>query len=812
MLKGWPQGLDRGTVSLPLPAALPLRPQGSTRSIPPMKFTVADLLDQLSTSESLPVAKLEKTLGISADDDKEQLRIGLDALSRLALIEQSDDGLRRQEIPDLIPARLRCSSKGFCFALREDGGEDIYIRDHQINHAWNGDRVLVRLTREGGRRRSPEGAVQCILERTTESLLAQVEQQEERLMAVPLDDRLLTSIELPSADAIHLHPEQESVVEVRIDRFPVAQFGARGHVARSLPVHGGEVADGELLLAKHRLHERPSPPKAGLRTAVGKERDDRTDLPTLLLVGWKEQEAPTMPALSLEQREEGGWRLWLHAPSLAERVTPDGALDLWLRDQADSLCLGRRWLPLLPPSLSKDAAFQPGMSAPALSLAMELAPDGSMEHFRFSLTTIRPDGRVDEETMGALTDRKPRARSVPATLKPLKDHLPLLEQLIEVSARLRERRRATGSIELALPMPDLPRLGDLRVPPPETCGAGWLVELPESHPVAILREAVLLAERCLGQHLAALELPGLFALNPPPDPEELNEVAKAALALEIPLELSAEGNANATEMAAAFAATDRCRPLQQQLADALAPEQLSAEAGPHVLAGEPVALAPWCCPTLHYSDLWNQQVLITLLLEGKNRPSVRHRTTVDLARDSCHGAVDWPLLTPSQLSPFQSALARGLAQRLTSRARVLQEVSQDVLALAQARHAESLVGQTLPGVISGVQSYGFFVEVPPSQVEGLVHVSSLKDDWYEYRSRQSRLVGRKFRRTYMIGDPVEVVIEKVDPLRHQIDLAVIQPELPEPSSSNEPLPPLEDNGYGDGSDEADDDDGALYAD
>jgi ribonuclease R len=60
-------------------------------------------------------------------------------------------------------------------------------------------------------------------------------------------------------------------------------------------------------------------------------------------------------------------------------------------------------------------------------------------------------------------------------------------------------------------------------------------------------------------------------------------------------------------------------------------------------------------------------------------------------------------------------------------------------------------------------------------VEGLVHVSSLKDDWYEYRSRQSQLVGRKSRRTYMVGDPVEVVIEKVDVLRHQIDLSVLAP-------------------------------------
>jgi len=87
-------------------------------------------------------------------------------------------------------------------------------------------------------------------------------------------------------------------------------------------------------------------------------------------------------------------------------------------------------------------------------------------------------------------------------------------------------------------------------------------------------------------------------------------------------------------------------------------------------------------------------------------------------------------------------------------------------------------------VISGVQSYGFFVEVPPSQVEGLVHVSSLVDDWYEYRSRQNRLVGRKNRRTYMLGDRVEVVIQKVDVLRHQIDLAVVLAEGDEADSAD----------------------------
>jgi ribonuclease R len=155
---------------------------------------------------------------------------------------------------------------------------------------------------------------------------------------------------------------------------------------------------------------------------------------------------------------------------------------------------------------------------------------------------------------------------------------------------------------------------------------------------------------------------------------------------------------------------------------------------------------------------------------------VRHKTRVDIAGDSSHGLIDWPLMPPSQIQPLEEGRSNALINRLNSRCRFAAELQADALAMAQARQAEPLVGQTLTGVISGVQSYGFFVEVPPSQVEGLVHVSSLKDDWYEYRSRQNRLVGRKNRRTYMLGDAVDVTIQKVDVLRHQIDLAVVLPE------------------------------------
>jgi ribonuclease R len=744
-----------------------------------MKFTVADLLDQLSTQEPLPQSKLEKALGLSTKPEKQQLRIGLDALKRLELVQDSEAGLLRRDNPELIPARLRCSSKGFCFALREDGGEDVYIREHQLNHAWNGDRVLVKVTREGGRRRSPEGGVQCILERHTTSLLAQVEHQQERLVATPLDDRLLTSVELPEGDATHLDPEQQSVVEVLIDRYPVAQFAPQGHVARQLPVNGGETADLDLLLTKHRLNARPSSPRASLRNLEPKERTDLTGQPVLLLEIWTGREAPVLPALGLEERPEGGFTLWLHSPAVAERFNPGSSLDLWLREQADALCVGKQWLPLLSPALSKASAFKVNEAQAAVSVAMELDSEGKLEGYRFCRSQIRPVASADLPALIALAERKPKSRTVPATLKPLKNQLDLLSGLITVSTLLRQQRLANGSIELDLAMPPMESLGDLLTPAPTPGLQGWLEQLPAHHPQAILREVVVLADRALGSHLAALALPAIYAQNPAAEATDLNDVARAALALEIPLELGEEGHASAAELAAAFATTDRCRALQQQLRAVLPQQLLSTSPGENCMAGlrgEEAALAPWCCPTLRYADLWNQQVLVLLLSEGKDRPSVRHKVSVDLASPACHGAIDWPLLAPSHLSPFLQALEHGIVQRLNGRRRFQQELENDLVAMAQARQAEPLVGLVRPGVISGVQSYGFFVEVPPSNVEGLVHVSSLKDDWYEYRSRQNRLVGRKNRRTYMLGDPVEVEIEKVDVLRHQIDLAVVLPE------------------------------------
>ena len=784
-----------------------------------MKFTVADLLDQVPEEGNLETAKLEKILRLTNRSEKQSLELALQGLKRLGILDLDSDGLIcRGAAEDLVEARLRCSSKGFCFAIRDDGGDDIYIRDHQLNHAWNGDRVLVRLTREGGRRRSPEGGVQCILERSTTSLLAAVEQQDEKVVAVPLDDRLLATIELTPEDASHAEkPIGEAVAEVVLDRYPIAQFPAQGHVARSLPLDGGSGADRELMLTKANLHQRQTPPRASFKTPSPKKREDLSEQPALLLKGWSAVDAPALPAVHVIPHE-GGTRLWIHTPAIAERLSPGNSYDHWLLDQSESLCLGGHWLPLLSPSLAKASTFAVGDVQDAVSLRLDVGPDGEWRDWEFCLSRVRPVAEVKAEALTALESRKPKSRAVPAALKPIKDQIGQLETLLFCAKSLDEADRSEGRIELNLKRAQADDLGDLNTISPDGDGQTWATPLTVSCPNSILSVLIRHAHRVWEEHSRQLGLPAILLDAPPPDDSALNDVAKAAVALEVPLQLDEDGRApTPSELALALATSDSSHVLNLQLRQIL-PESFyrvsdtikvanpdGSEASPSDSSSdqstaEPeecssdaetsaeqrfTPCAPWCCPTLHQADVINQQVLCLLLNEGKDRPTVRHKTKVKLGAKGVATSVSWPLFTASQDQKILDMLRERTIQRLNARRRQVDELKRDVLAMTKARSAEPMLDQQQTGVISGVQSYGFFVEIAPSMVEGLVHVSSLNDDWYEYRSRQNRLVGRRSRRVYQLGDSVDVKVLKVDVLRNQIDLEVVPSTAP---VSDDPLP------------------------
>ena len=137
-------------------------------------------------------------------------------------------------------------------------------------------------------------------------------------------------------------------------------------------------------------------------------------------------------------------------------------------------------------------------------------------------------------------------------------------------------------------------------------------------------------------------------------------------------------------------------------------------------------------------------------------------------------------MTATKQSELEETIA-GLILQLNDQEKIADDAEKDLQGLKKAEKMKAHTGDTFKGLITGVQSYGFFVEIEDLLVEGLVHVSSLKDDWYEYRARHSCLVGRKNRVSYRLGNTVEVEVKSVDYYRQQIDLAIAKEQEPEES-------------------------------
>ena len=152
----------------------------------------------------------------------------------------------------------------------------------------------------------------------------------------------------------------------------------------------------------------------------------------------------------------------------------------------------------------------------------------------------------------------------------------------------------------------------------------------------------------------------------------------------------------------------------------------------------------------------------TELSKKNNKINIAESNTLDL--------VDWDIFNPSILKNLNTLLNKFAIDKLNEYKNKVKQYKSNLISIKKVRKAEKLLSNIYSGFILSVQSYGFFVEISELNVEGLVHVSTLNNDWYEYRSRQNLLIGRKSKKSYKVGDQIEVKIIKVDILKYQIDL------------------------------------------
>ncbi|MCA6572499.1 MAG: ribonuclease R family protein [Pseudanabaena sp.] len=751
-----------------------------------MEFSITQLLDNFSDDKLVTPKAIEKKLGIS-DDSKSvrKLQVALDALEKIGILEKDKGRYRRIHEEGLVEGRLRCSSKGFCFAIQDvEGAEDIYVRESRLSNAWNGDRVLVRVTKDGVRRRSPEGEVRLILERSNPTLLSTVKLTDGSYRAVPLDDRLLFEVELvPDEETPDLSVAFGKLVHLEMVRFSLGNHLPLGRILQVLGDDAESTNDIDLVCCKHNLPRRFSAKAltaaASLPRGVRKaDLKHRLDLRKTLTV-----RIGNAAAISITQSETG-WELGVHIPDVATYVIAGSPLDLEARKRLRSFFLGDTILPMLP---EMNVFNQPEYLT--MSVLIKLDHDGNVHSFEIQPSAILVRANLSYQRAQQILDGKVTVDED----APSQEIDTEVEELVHLIAKVGSLlQNHSNAIRLVLP----------QIPSQEADeGVRGLTVVPLTLPISgTVTEVMILANKAIALHLQSLAIPAIYLRQVPPDQGKVDDWLKLLDSMGISAQLETPEQIQVADLHRILHQINQLG--QEATRDILKYLLLSMfKPNEYVLApaihfGLGLIEQPYIhgvFPQHHYGDLLIQRTLHTVFEEGRDRRSIRIKDGVNLRSSTAHGQVNWSVLPPEterQLIEDLEAILPKLNQADTLYHRSISDLD----GLRKAEFMRSHTGGNFYGIITSVQSYGFFVEIESLLVEGLVHVSSLKDDWYEFplingkgRARASTLlVGRRSGRQYCLGDRVEVQVKGVDYYRQQIDLvAVVTPEDDRDSSTSE---------------------------
>ncbi|MFE4105261.1 ribonuclease R family protein [Almyronema epifaneia] len=762
-----------------------------------MDFSIAALLANFNHDKSVTLKTLEKKLNCKAAESTRMLQIAVDALERIGILEKDRGKYRRVEEDGVVEGKLRCSSKGFCFAIQdEEGSEDIYVRESHLNTAWNGDRVLIKVTKEGSRRRSPEGEVKLILERANTSVLARVKKEDEQYQAVPLDDRLLFELELqPNGKPGILQQAVDQLVHIEILRYPLGQEPPKGRVAQILGSDAEAASDLDIVYCKHDLprsfSEEVLEAARALPTRVRKaDMKNRVDLREQMTLTIDGPDAKAIDdALTLQKTDSGHWRLGVHISDISYYVPMGSAIDREAQKRGTSVYLGEEEVPLLPPPLSGTlGSLLAGKDRLALSLIATLDDAGSVVEFEIQPTIVNVDYQLNYQQAQAILERSEaealeRLGIKEKDIKKFEPIYELLDQLFQLSQAVKQQRHARGAFELNLPEESFPTEADSKQKPyvspkfqyDDEGALGAMVVSAHLPARIVVTEFMLLANHLVADHLKALSVPAIYRVHRTPDPADVQELIKLANNMGLDLQLKDEETVHSRDyqnFVEQFANSKAEKVLTYLLLDSFKPAFYSVHPDTHFGLALEAGYTHFASPMRRYPDLLVHRVLHAVFDQGRDRRSTRSKERVNLHHSSSHGKINWGVLPPDIHHELEDHFSR-ITVHLTERERLAQDAEADLEGLKKAEFMQAHTGEVFHGLITGVQSYGFFVEIEELLVEGLVHVSSLKDDWYEYRSRQQKLVGRKNRKQYRLGDRVEVQVKSVDYYRQQIDLLAV---------------------------------------
>ena len=736
-------------------------------------FSTSSIIDNLNQEERLEYKKLCRLLKISKKSDKDKLEIALGALEKLEIINKNENNQYSnvKESKHLL-AKIRCSSKGYCFAVRENCKEDIYIKENLLNYAWNGDKVLVRIIKEGYRRRSPEGIVDCILERSNQILLSKVEIINNQVYGIPIDDRILSKIKLPKHDEKYKYnSKNKNIVKVEIDIFPIGQQEGIGHVIKELKLNNNEELDTDFVLSKSNINKINIINNLKPKETIREKRIDLSDKNSYMFKNWKGENSPILPIIQIEKDTENTFKLWIHATAIAERLDLNNKKSLEiLFEQFESFPLIKDWQNYLNKNIIKASKFNMGEKKESISLCMHINSDNEIIDWSFHLTLVKCSFIVENIHIEALLTRKSKTRITSRILKPIKEHIEDLDKILQISNEFRKRHLLKGNIEISKPTNHIESLNELFVHNPAEYSKEFFEPLNNYDCQTYLSPIIYEADFLWFKHSNKYGLKNAAYISQELDYINLSDIIKYSELIESNIHLNDDGNIKLKQIVESCDNNDKKRILYKLILNALKENQVALTCKNSIIEeSNKTYIAPWTMPSYDFTNLMNQYNIFNMIINGK-KSNKSNTKNINIMKKDSWDEVNWDIYNSSITKNVDLLFNNFVIGKLNEYKNKTKKYRENLISIKQVRKAEKLIGNIYYGLIISVQNYGFFVEIPELNVEGLVHVSTLNNDWYEYRSRQNLLIGRKSKKSYKIGDKIEIKIIKVDILKYQIDL------------------------------------------
>jgi ribonuclease R len=719
------------------------------------------ILALLGRKDYRPLDKngLAKTLG-----RKSGVRMGLN--QALRELERAGEIARirknRYVLPaeaDLVAGKVSIHQAGYGFLTPEKPGEsDIFIAAENTGTAMHGDRVVARISQDapyGRIRGRREGRVIRILERAHDTIVGTLQHSRNFYYVVPDDPRLVHDVYVrPARDRrSQTAATVGDKVVVRLEAWESRHVNPEGEI---IEVLGPASAPGIDMLSIIRKYHLPTEFPRDVSDQAdrisekidARQLEGREDLRKEFIVTIDPDDARDFDdAIQVEKIKSGGWHLGVHIADVAAYVEPESALDREARRRGNSVYLPDRVIPMLPERLSNGVcSLKPGVDRLTHSVFIHFDKNGVVKSARFARSVIRSAHRLTYKQAYAILKSAPRDR--------------LSEQLHvawELASLLRRKRFEHGSLDLDFP--------EVKV---------WLdkngypaklerVENDESH--QLIEECMLAANETVARELNKRAIPTVYRVHENPDPEKLAEYREFVLSFNYKVgDLTQRG-----EIQRLLAAI-RGKPEEQALKIGLLKSLKRARYFPQPLGHYGLAKSNYLhftSPIRRYADLVVHRAL--------GRVGAVHRPD-GAARRPYH--------------PDMSQIA-SIAEHISVTERVAADAEIESARMKKLEFFQRQLDERNPQIfraaIVDVRNYGLSVELPDALITGLVHVSSLADDFYSFDPAQRRLIGRRTRKRFSIGDEVRVFVVRVDIFKRQIDFAIASDERKKRDRSRERL-------------------------